>query len=109
MTTKEKDKANASPIGCVIAMWLVVAVNVWWLLGGWPVSDWIDSFGKRHPILFATLPAAYGGYLIRSSLASRRKYGRTEYDASEMRWGIGMAVVAAIIVVTQATKWLLVK
>ena len=69
------------------------------------MSDWIDEFGKRHPILFALVPGAYGGYLIGSSLRSRRKYGRTEYDAGGMRWGVGMVLVAAIIVAVAVARW----
>ena len=104
-----KKKQRTDPVGCVIALWILVGLSVWWLLGAWPVGDWIDAWGKRHPVLFAMVPAAYGGFLIRSSLTSRRKWGPSEVATTDMRWGVGMALVAAFLVVIEVARWLLVR
>jgi hypothetical protein len=100
-----KDSAKqASERGCLIGLLILIAIQVWWLLGGWPVNQWFTSFAKRYPLLVPTLLLTYAGYLIRSGYVSRRRYGPSEVGSSDLRWGLAMAGLGVLLLAVEFAR-----
>jgi hypothetical protein len=92
------------PAGCVVGLLILIAIHVWWLLGGWPLKGWLRQFSATNPVSFSLLFMAYGGYLLHSSWSTTRKYGPNAAARSDKRWGFGMCGLGLLLVALEVAR-----